>query len=403
MMMRAFQTRFLRFRSLACVAACAAFAFAPRAGGAPPPGVVVDHIAAETRQYIGSPGLAVLANGDYVASHDFFGPGSTRDRTVVFRSADKGATWAKQAEIVGQWWSTLFTHGGALYLMGTSREYGFCVIRRSADGGKTWTEPADANTGLLWGDGKYHCAPVPVVARKGRLWRAMEDAQGPGGWGDHFRAFMMSAPEGADLLKAESWTSSNRLGGDKAWLGGRFHGWLEGNAVVTPQGDIVDLLRVDDPQYPEKMARVAISADGKTASFDPATGFVEFPGGAKKFTIRFDERSKRYWSLSNFVPEGRREEHPAKTRNTLALVGSPDLAKWEVRAILLSHPDQKTHGFQYVEWLFEGDDIIALTRTAFDDESGGAHNQHDANFLLFHRFKDFRNLTGDISGGGPGN
>ena len=33
-----------------------------------------------------------------------------------------------------------------------------------------------------------------------------------------------------------------------------------------------------------------------------------------------------------------------------------------------SHPDVKNHGFQYVDWLFEGDDLIAACRTAFDDD-----------------------------------
>ena len=200
------------------------------------PGVIIDYSPASTRQYIGSPSIAVLPGGDFVASHDFFGPGSTKDKSVVFRSRDKGKSWQKIADIDGQWWSTLFVHQGSLYLMGTSKEYGFTVIRKSADGGKTWTTPKDAGSGLLLGDGKYHCAPVPVVVHQGRLWRAMEDAMGPGGWGSHFRAFMMSAPVDADLLQAKSWTSSNRLGRDPSWLDGKFGGWLEGNAVADRAG-----------------------------------------------------------------------------------------------------------------------------------------------------------------------
>jgi hypothetical protein len=60
---------------------------------------------------------------------------------------------------------------------------------------------------------------------------------------------------------------------------------------------------------------------------------------------------------------------------------------------LLHHPDTTTHGFQYVDWLIEGDDLIAACRTAFDDDLGGAHNHHDANFLTFHRWTNFRELT----------
>src|SRR6266849_6556489 len=32
-----------------------------------------------------------------------------------------------------------------------------------------------------------------------------------------------------------------------------------------------------------------------------STGFIDFPGGAKKFTIRHDPRGQCYWSLTNPV------------------------------------------------------------------------------------------------------
>ena len=66
---------------------------------------------------------------------------------------------------------------------------------------------------------------------------------------------------------------------------------------------MLDILRVDSAGYPEQAAVVQISAHGRTASFDPKTGFINFPGGAKKFTIRHDPKSDLYWSLANMVPE----------------------------------------------------------------------------------------------------
>jgi hypothetical protein len=198
----------------------------------------------------------------------------------------------------------------------------------------------------------------------------------------------------ADLLDAGQWTFSEFLPGRSEWLGGGFGGWLEGNVVVNPQGALVNLLRVDTPGYPEKAALVQVARDGSRVKFDASTGFVDFPGGAKKFAIRRDGRAGRYWTLSTLVPESVRDDRkPARVRNTLALCASDDLRSWEVRCILLHHPDVAKHGFQYVEWLFEGDDIIAACRTAFDDGEGGAHNNHDANYLTFHRFKQFRELS----------
>jgi hypothetical protein len=74
----------------------------------------------------------------------------------------------------------------------------------------------------------------------------------------------------------------------------------------------------------------------------------------------------------------------------VALVSSPDLMSWRVRRILIQHPDVEFHGYQYWDWLFEGDDIIGVSRTAHDDGLGGAHNYHDANYLTLHRITDFR-------------
>jgi hypothetical protein len=207
-----------------------------------------------------------------------------------------------------------------------------------------------------------------------------------------YRAFVMSAPVEADLLSAANWSCSNYLSSDSKWLRGNFGGWLEGNAVVTPGGEIVDILRVNGP-LGRLAAVVRISSDGRKTNFNPQTDFIDFPGGSKKFTIRHDPQSNRYWSLTNYVLPADRDLSPAGARNTLALIESPDLHSWTVRCVLLHHPDTHQHAFQYVDWEFEGDDLIVASRTAYDDGIGGAHNAHDANFLTFHRVKDFRNLT----------
>jgi hypothetical protein len=365
---------------------------APMPDEAKPPGVVIDHIPAMHAVYVGSPSIAILSDGSYVASHDEFGPKSQYHGdaiTRVFRSMDKGQTWKEISRIEGCFWASLFVHGPALYLWGTDHEYGDMMIRRSTDGGKTWTKPQDEDTGFLL-KGSFHCAPVPVVVHDGRIWRAWEEAQPGKKWGENFKPFVMSAPQDADLLQAHSWTRTNALEHDSMWLEGKFGGWLEGNAVVTPEGKIVDILRVDEKPEGETAAIVRISDDGKTARFDPSKDFIKFPGGSKKFTIRFDPETKLYWSLSNYVPPEFRNPNPAATRNTLALISSPDLRNWTVNRIVLQHPDRLKHGFQYVDWLFDGEDLIAAIRTAYDDGAGGAHSAHDANYLIFYRVTDFR-------------
>jgi hypothetical protein len=352
-----------------------------------------------TRTYLGSPSLARLTNGDLLATHDYFGPGCPLNHegeehlTSVYRSADRGRTWRNVTHISGAFWSSLFAHHGAVYLIGTSQQYGSLVIRRSDDGGNTWTHPADDRSGLLFPGGprrappNYHCAPVPVLASGGRLYRAFEDCAS-GEWGRGFQAGVISADAGADLLDARSWTMSNRLAFDPAWVSDwgplKNPGWLEGNCVETPGGQVWNILRVHSDPLADKAAIIKVRDQGRHVTFDPADGFIDFPGGMTKFTIRRDPVSGEYLSLTNPNTDPARG---ATQRNVLALCASRDLRHWSPRAVLLADDSglsedesRRLTGFQYVDWLFDGPDVLFLSRTAYD----GAHNYHDSNRVTFH-------------------
>lgn len=122
---------------------------------------------------------------------------------------------------------------------------------------------------------------MPVIEHDARLWRSIEWRNPPRAWEANYRAGMMSVPVDADLLNAENWTFTNFVPRVPSWNGGDISAWLESNAVVTPAGELVDVLRVQTVSPDEKAAIVLISPDGKTASFDAENDFVSFPGGAK--------------------------------------------------------------------------------------------------------------------------
>lgn len=377
----------------------AVFAISASAQVADLPGIVVDHSPASKGKYLGSPSICILPSGRYVVSHDFFGPKTKEFETAVtdiFVSDDKGETWQKIAWLSGQFWSTLFYHDGAIYIFGTCRHHGNIVIRKSTDGGKTWSNPYDDKNGLIV-EGEYHTAPTPVLIHKGRIYKAFEYATHKvRKWGRRYSAMVISAPVNADLLDAGSWRCSNVLYSNPAWLEGEFKGWLEGNMVYDHKNkQLLNILRVDTNKGDgeELCARVEVSPNGKSILFEPENSFMPFPGGAKKFTIRYDERTNRYWTLVNDTDPKKLVIRNGKTRNTLSLYSSEDLITWQHEQTIISHPDVYYHGVQYVDWQFEGNDIVAVIRTAWEDEEGNAHNQHDSNYILFRRIENFAKNT----------
>ncbi len=367
----------------------------------------IKHQDAATQTYLGSPSIVRMPSGDLLATHDYFGKGCPRNHedeehlTSVYRSSDEGATWTNVTHIANAFWSKLFLQGDAVYLLGTSQQYGSVVIRRSEDNGNTWTHPNNEKSGLLFRGGarheppNYHCAPMPIFRKDGRLFRAFEDCD-PCVWGTGFKSLVVSAREDSDLLDAASWEMSNKLAFDPAWVPAEWGalerpGWLEGNVVEAPSGDLWNILRFNSAPLVDKAAVVNVSPDGRAVSFDPVTGFIDMSGGMTKFSIRRDPETGLYLTIGN------NNTDPAKAtqRNVLSLHASQDLRTWR-RVVTLLEDDLglpweesvRLTGFQYVDWEFDGEDLIYVVRTAYD----GSHNYHDSNRVTFHTLTRFRGL-----------
>ena len=354
-------------------------------------GVVISHSYRATGTYLGSPSICILPNGDYLVCHDEFGKGKKNfDGNPIYLSKNKGRTW-KLLSVVkeGVRWPKIFVANRNVYLIGPSNKGGGIRLFCSDDSGRTWSEPI-----CCFSDRMFHTAPVPVVQFGGRIWKGFEviDSSLPKKWPKQYCAAMFSAPVDSDYMNPESWTLSEYIKPDFSCLESEMRGWLEGNAVPGKDGNMRLVMRVDLPEgfSDEYIAELEVSADGKELSFDSDRSFYHMPGGAKKFTIRYDGQTDTYITLSNETDALPDNKRPGDARNILSLCISEDLHSWTVVKRVILSDDMDYTGFQYVDWQIEGKDIIFVVRTSYYDDKGGAHNHHDSNYITFHKLKNYR-------------
>lgn len=360
------------------------------------PGVVVNYLHPEdaaydfSGQHLCTPSLLKHPAGYLLASMDVFEGGAPQNLTMIFRSDDDGANWYHYTELFPCYWGTLFLHNGEVYMLATSTEYGDLLIGRSSDGGKNWGKPTVLARGSCHSDTPgWHKSSMPVICHKGRLWCGVD--YGSHHTGGHMSCLASARADG-DLLNAENWCITEPLPYDPCWEGavkGDTRGLIEGNAVVLPDGEIGNMLRYftnrGTPSYGlAGLLRGNCENPENALRFER---FVPFPGNLSKFDVKKDAQTGLYFSILTRIV------HPdrVKARDMLSLACSADLVHWQVLCDLIdgTGEDPETVGFQYVSFLFDGDDLIFLCRTAFN----GAQSYHDNNYITFHRVPRFRNLT----------
>ena len=354
-------------------------------------------------RYLGSPSLARLPNGHYVATHDYFrrGGGGTGPKdadgvrqgiTMVYRSTDQGQTWQHVARIEPSFWATVFHHDNALYLFGYPAFGGTPLVRRSTDEGRTWTTPTDPTNGIV-SPNRAGGAPNPPVYHAGRLWIGAGRS-------------VFSAHVGADLLRADSWTRSRGVAYDKQALP-QGDGWFEGCVVASPRTGVVLMPKTKAVPY---SVLLSFNDPAGRPTYDPARDIVSFPGGEKKFSVFYDDVTDRFYALSNPVlaphepdpnwrPSFRQllrpEQNRSLIRNAGALYSSPDLRTWSLERVFLYDPDVCHVAFQYLTFQVEGSDLLVLSRTAWNVGIWKIPRGHDSNLLTFHRIANFRQTPAD--------
>ncbi len=366
------------------------------------PGTVVNYLHPKdtkydfSGKYLCTPSLLQHPDGYLLASMDLYAAHFPQNLTLIFRSDDKGETWYHYTELFPCFWGELFLKDGDVYMLATSTEYGDLLIGKSTDGGKTFGEPTVIFRGSCsYASAGWHKSSMPIIEHRGRLWTGID--YGAHSQGMHMSG-LLSVAANADLLDADSWTMTELLHYDQCWQGavaGDFRGFIEGNAVALPNGEIGEILRYSTDQGTPRYGLVPIlkgDVDNpeKQLTFEK---FVSFPGNLSKFNILFDDVSKRYYTVYSRITN----ENCPRMRNVLALAYSENLQNWIQACELLdySHCNPQEVGFQYVSFRFDGNDLIYLCRTAVNK----ANNFHDSNYITFHRVKDFRNLKGETENG----
>lgn len=391
-------------------------------------------------RYFGSPSVVKLDNGDIIVSHDVFFESypnqfgiDFRDRpaketciTKVYKSSDNGVTWEFLTDVKCCTFAKLFVFKGKLYMVALSSDEDailndpYNVEERnndklavqngidiklfcSEDGGRTFGKPCNITKGMS--AGSFHKAATPVVECGGRLWTAFDTPKHPE---SGFGMGVASVDINADIMDENNWVvSSPFLHYDKNWPNTVDGVWPymleEANAVVGPDNEVYVIARYNSVNYCAEFIkaeddglRVAVMKADKNNPSAPLE-FVEmrhFIGSLAKFTINYDDISKKYYSLVS-----RATSNMCCQRNILTLVSSADLIKWKIERDCVNIQDLNWYqncqcaGLYYCDWVFDGDDIIAVCRSAVHD----CINYHNSNMITFHRFVNIRNKNYDFN------
>jgi len=348
-----------------------------------------DECYAFSGRYLCSPTLVLHPDGYLLAGMDVFEGNNSQNLELIFRSDDGGKTWHYQSELMPCFWGKLFLHKGELYMLSCSTEYGDLLIGKSTDGGKSFSAPVTLLRGAngKMGNSGVHKNPQNVMYHKGRIYETLEW----GSWANQeyqHGAMVMSCDENADLLDPESWHFTPPKVFDPAFAPETAHlpkpnMTIEGTLAVTPEGELFNYMRFGDPDGNILAYKVNIEDPDAPLEYDH---LVPFPANYSKFTIKRDPVTGKYLTIATRVYDKER----LGTRNLLSLMVSDDLKEWKLVCDLLDYrqEDPQDVGFQYVDYEFDGDDLIWLCRTAIN----GAHNFHDANYSTFHRIDNFREL-----------
>lgn len=309
--------------------------------------------------------------------------------TVVKVSYDDGKTYRDFCVIPNMRWAGFFTVKGELYLHGSRviPSHAVWIIKLNPDGTylskdmevRPWTQ---ANPAIV-ANHRIYLPTFPMI---------------------------MSADIDRNLLDPDSWEYSNDMSEvvSHEWLckatgvAGYPSYWpLEASVVQSPTGELYVTVRLEMIPYNGFMGLMRLSPDGKTLTLDErCNGLVHMPTSVSKVDIKYDPETKLYIGLPNYpainTPYICGGPPISGQRNILCIAASEDLIHWHMLDILLTEQEvmnpafsARAHGYQYVEWVFDGEDILMSVREA----NGYTSLYHDGTMMTLYRLKDYKQFV----------
>ena len=358
--------------------------------------------------YTGSPSITRMQSGRLLVSYEWFRPKPFKEAvpnsTEIMVSDDDGLNWSLTSyqDFI---WATIWAYETDTYLIGNQRQSRDIIIGRSRDGGLTWEGP------IKLFEGKYHCAPTPVLIHNGHAYRAFETCDAPSRL--DWKSLVVAGDLSRDLLDPGAWRMSNhvRFPGIPDVLSQRMYpeslvekvpadSFLEGNVVLVT-GNIRMIMRtIVDGHSTSSLASIGqIKDDGNSLDYQ-FLQYYPMPGAQCKFQIVHDKVDGLYWTTVTLATNPWQDREPLRRigysgppgneRRILMLMYSVDALNW-FQAGCVAMSQSIMESFSYASQVISGDDLLVVARTARDGK-----NQHDTNLITFHRVKGFRGLALDL-------
>jgi len=354
--------------------------------------------------YLGTPSIVKTSTGRLLVSHDY--NSTSYNTSAVYKSDNGGQTWSKCQDIFGVFWGKLFIYGSDVYLLGVSNyPDGNISISKSTDNGSTWSTPVNVISYLE--KGFVHTSSSFII-KDGYLVSAFEIMANTGVWSGWHKSVLVFGNL-SDLMNPSNWSLSNQITFNSALYPATIgtngtdtkrpataptasKGWLEGNLITKPSGDLMILFRLEQSPNSNNAIYLDVTWNSGTptsSTISSTPNYIEMQGGNVKFTPVYDATSGLYWTVTNvnkykWFNDYRMEAH---------LLSSPDLLTWTVKEKALGYnvtsnweAEIPQFGVQYSDVIIDGDDLLICTRTS----DALAQSFHNANLITVRKLVNFR-------------